>query len=81
MNRQQYAEWAREKAIQQLIDFGYPRPISEQAFDDVTEQVYSKDVKIDEYSPIIRHANESLYECGMLDKVLTQKDLAILGKL
>lgn len=80
MNRQQYAEQAREKAIQQLIGYGYDRPTAVQAFDSITEEVYTQYQKIDEYSPIIRHANESLYGCGMLDRILTADDLKALGK-
>lgn len=80
MNRQQYAEQTREKAIQQLIGYGYDKKTAEEAFDDVTEMVYTKYQAIDEYSPIIRHANESLYDCGMLDRILTAEDLKALGK-
>ena len=80
MNRQQYAEQAREKAIQQLMGYGYDRQTAEQSFDSVTETVYTKYQAIDEYSPIIRHANESLYDCGMLDRILTAEELKALGK-
>ncbi len=79
MNRQQYAEQAREKAIQQSMSYGYDRKRSEKAFDYITEMVYAKYQAIDEYSPIIRHANESLYGCGMLDRILTAEDLKALG--
>lgn len=71
MNRQQYAEQAREKAIERLIGYGYDRQTAEQSFDSVTER-YKRDFKsIDEYSPIIRHANETLYNCGMIDNIIT----------
>lgn len=80
MNRQQYAKKTREKAIQQTMNYGYNRKTAEESFDGVTEMVYSKYPKIDEYSPIIRHANESLYGCGMLDRILTAEDLKALGK-
>lgn len=71
MNRQQYAEQAREKAIERLIGYGYDRQTAEQSFDSATEH-YKKDFKsIDEYSPVIRNANESLYNCGMIDDIIT----------
>ena len=58
-SRKQYAEQMREKAIERLIGFGYDRKTAEQSFDSVTER-YAKDFEqIDEYSPIIRHANKS----------------------
>lgn len=70
-SRKQYAEQAREKAIERLIGFGYDRKTAEQSFDIITER-YAKDFEqIDEYSPIIRHANESLYNCGMIDDIIT----------
>lgn len=81
MNRRQYAEEAREKAIEQLIGYGYDRQTAEQSFDSVTER-YKKDFKsIDKYSPIIRNANESLYNCGMPNRILTVGDLKALGKV
>ncbi len=81
MNRRQYAEQAREKAIQQIVNYGYDRQTAEQSFDSITETVYTKYQAIDEYSPTIRHANETLYGCGMLDRILTAEDLKALGKV
>lgn len=70
-SRKQYAEQAREKAIERLIGYGYDRKTAEQSFDSVTER-YKRDFKsIDEYSPIIRNANETLYNCGMIDNIIT----------
>lgn len=79
MNRQQYAEQAREKAIQQSMSYGYNRETAEQSFDSATERYKREYQAIDEYSPIIRHANETLYGCGMLDRILTTEDLEKLG--
>lgn len=78
MNRQQGAAQLKEQAIQFNMRFGHSREMCESCFNEVVER-YKKEYKaIDEYSPIIRAANETLYGCGMLDRILTENEIDFL---
>lgn len=79
LDRKQYAERVREMAIEQLVGYGYDRKTAEQSFDSITERYKKEFQSIEEYSATIRHAHESLYNSGMIDKILTPQDLIALG--